>query len=73
MYLFFGQTVHHHSDGLIRTQRYDTEPLWLSICPILEELNILKVRDANIRDGIGYILIRGPLKKALGNTELTEV
>lgn len=67
--LLLGQTFHYHPNGLVRAQRYDAEPLRLSIRPILEELHVLEVGNANVCDVVSNVLIRRPLQKVLPKTK----
>lgn len=69
MYLFLGEPVHDHPEGLVWAERYDAEPLGLSIGPILEELDVLEVGDANVGDGVSDILVRRPLKTGAPKTQ----
>lgn len=68
MNLFLRQPVHDHPDRLVRAQRYNAEPFRLSIGPILEELHVLEIRNADISYGVRNVLIRGPLKKFTHNS-----
>lgn len=75
--LFLGKTVHYHSKRLVRAQRNDAESLRLSICPILEELYVLKVCHTHVLYSVGDVLVRCPLKsvfetKPTGQVELNE-
>lgn len=56
-----GQSLHDQSHRVVRAQEYDAESFGLSISPVLEELHIYEVRDADVGDCVRYILIRGPL------------
>lgn len=69
MYLFLGQSVHNHPNGLVRAEGYDAEALRLSVRPILEELHVLKISNANVCDGVSNVLVRRPLQKVLPKTK----
>lgn len=62
VYLLLRQTVHYHPNGLVRAEGDDAEPLRLAIRPVLEELHVLEVGDADVGHRVCNVLVRRPLE-----------